>query len=139
MFVRSNMVHILVPNVKKETSPCQKRHKTNEKRKKLMPREHDYRHNSIYSDDSVNAKAHLQGTNAFEPTKVGKGFFFSVHSFVRSFSIFLFISLFSTDTPSFVIINGISMLMLCYFLNDIQATHAWKFFSVLQIHSFALK
>lgn len=38
---------------------------------------HDYRHNSIYSNDSVNA--HLQRTNAFKATKrmAKKGFFFS--------------------------------------------------------------
>lgn len=97
---------------------------------------HDCRHNSIYSNDLVNA----QTRSKLAPKAKERVFFLFLFafSFVRSFAIFLFFfscSFFFIRQahPSFVIINGISMLMLSYFLNDIQTTHAHNIFPVLSV------
>lgn len=97
---------------------------------------HDCRHNSIYSNDLVNAQ-----TRSKPAPKAKERVFFLVlslhfHSFARLPYFYFFSCSFffiRQAHPSFVIINGISMLMLSYFLNDIQTTHAHNIFPVLSV------
>lgn len=124
--------------IEKENKPAPKttQNEGNEKKNILMLHGHDCRHNSIYSNDLVNAQTRSKPA----PKAKERVFFsFSLCISIRSLvcHIFIFFSCYfffiRQAHPSFVIINGISMLMLSYFLNDIQTTHAHNIFPVLSV------